>query len=400
MARLSPPGQTLLAATALFIAGCGGQAVEKPAASLEGGPVKWTVLVYMNAANNLAPYSDDDIQEMERVAQNAQVRIVVQWKTPNPASGLPFKGAGRFFVRADETKAFKSTLIERLPDATDMGKPATLKAFIDWAKGRYPAKRYAVIIWNHGNGWRENIREGVSYDDATGSHIATWDLASALPTTPIDILAFDSSLMQMAEVAYEVRGKAKFIAGSEESPPGEGYPYHRVLARFRDTPDAATPKLAQAFRDAMVQEPGYSLDPISQSVIDTAKMPALSAALDALAAEMVLRKSLLGPVTLKARNKAKAYSDNGTRVYRDLIGVLNVLAAEAPVTKVRTLADAARSAARAAILFNGNNVRSPGSYGLSIEFAGAANFVKAAATYQKLSFAKDTRWDDWLKVAP
>ena len=41
---------------------------------------KWPVLVYINAANDLYQFSDLNMNQMEQVAGNNQVRFVVQWK--------------------------------------------------------------------------------------------------------------------------------------------------------------------------------------------------------------------------------------------------------------------------------------------------------------------------------
>ena len=40
----------------------------------------WTILVYMNAANDLSQYSLTNFEQMQQAAGNSQVRIVVQWK--------------------------------------------------------------------------------------------------------------------------------------------------------------------------------------------------------------------------------------------------------------------------------------------------------------------------------
>lgn len=364
-------------------------------AAVPESAAKWTILVYMNAANDLAAFAQGDLDEMERVAQNPKVRIVVQWKTPRNASPLPFKGTGRFLIQPNDAKGFGSSLVQRLPDTTDMGSWSTLRSFIGWGKQRYPAERYAVIVWNHGNGWRERIPEAVSYDDDLGTKISTWDLAKAFPFR-VDLLAFDASLMQQMEVAYELRNSAKVIVGSEESPPGAGYPYHRALARFRDFPSAPTASLAKAFVDAMLAEPDYRLEKITQSVLDAAQIGTLASKLNLLAQQVHALRNVMGPTLAKARASAQPYSDNGLRQYRDLIGVLDVLAVDSPRSDIRGLAADAREQARRTILSNGRNSRSPKSNGLSIEFANAGLFAPAAANYRRLGFARDTAWDEML----
>lgn len=48
--------------------------------------------------------------------------------------------------------------------------------------------------------------------------IQTWDVGTALGSEHFDIIAWDLSLMQMVEVAYELRNNADYVVGSEERP--------------------------------------------------------------------------------------------------------------------------------------------------------------------------------------
>ncbi|MFQ3588130.1 MAG: clostripain-related cysteine peptidase, partial [Fimbriimonadaceae bacterium] len=219
---------------------------------------KWTVLVFMNAGNDLHPFATLNVNQMERVADNPDVRFVVQWKQTQqvwPASS--FDGTRRILVRPDNTSAIVSEVIQDLGTGVDMGRAETLRDFIQWGKTYFPADRYVLVVWNHGNGWRRSNRDlpsrAVSYDDQFGSSIQIWEMAQALGDNRFDIIAWDASLMQMIEVAYEVKDHADFVAGSEESPPGEGYPYHLVFAPFRNNPDLPTATLSKGFVDGMLQ---------------------------------------------------------------------------------------------------------------------------------------------------
>ena len=56
----------------------------------------------------------------------------------------------------------------------------------------------------------------------------------------IDLLGFDACLMNMIEVAYQMRGTASMIVGSEElGEEREGWPYHRVLEAIVSDPAIA-----------------------------------------------------------------------------------------------------------------------------------------------------------------
>ena len=49
--------------------------------------------------------------------------------------------------------------------------------------------------------------------------------------------------MNMVEVAYQLRGSADFIVGSEEVEPGDGWPYDRVLADLAAKPTMSAAQL-------------------------------------------------------------------------------------------------------------------------------------------------------------
>jgi hypothetical protein len=146
----------------------------------------------------------------------------------------------------------------------------------------------------------------------------------------------------------------------------------------------------------MLAEPDYRTEKITQSVLDTAQIGPLASKLHALAQRVHALRNVMGPTLSMARASAQPYSDNGLRQYRDLIGVLDVLAADSPRADIRALAADAREQARRTILFNGCNSRSPKSNGLSIEFSTAGLFAPAAANYRRLGFARDTAWDEML----
>ena len=134
---------------------------------------------------------------------------------------------------------------DRLPDPTnffntttkqsDMGDWRVLKDFVAWGSANYPADHLMVVVWNHGAGWRPALRSAsnkmmptyraFSQDNETQNEVETWEAPGAFAgaAQPIDAITFDASLMQMLEVAYELRNSARVMIGSEESPPGAGY---------------------------------------------------------------------------------------------------------------------------------------------------------------------------------
>lgn len=380
---------------------------------------KWTVLVYMNAANDLHTFSELNMNQMEQVAGNSDVRFVVQWKQSkafDPSSS--FDGVKRYLVKSDtDPNVIRSEIVQdnlrelsgpHAGQALDMGNPQTLADFVAWGKANFPADRYVLILWNHGNGWLRSPTDdastrGFSYDDQYSTSIQTWELSTALAGQHFDILSWDSSLMQMLEVAYEARGIADLVAGSEESPPGEGLPYHLVFKKFRDTPDATTAALSKGFVDGMLGFSPYVSRKITQSVLDTTKLSALAVATDDLATKMVANAGALSGVIPDVRASAQSYSPNfsGTRNYRDLYDVCLKLEADSRTPSVvKTSAANVRSKITAAIVHEGHNGNSANSHGISIDFSTGSVYAGFASDYQQLKFAQDTSWDSFLNQAP
>lgn len=388
------------------------------AASLTVSPVtvtnsKWTVLVYLNAANDLDSFSVPNFVQMQKIAQNPQVRLVVQFKqafiageSENPS----FIGTRRYLVKADTVSStVTSTLLQDMGTGVDMGSPNTLHDFIVWGQKYFPSTRTCLVIWNHGNGWRSRSpsnrmpTRGVSYDDDTGNHIDTWQLGPALSVSaPLDIVAWDASLMQMAEVACELKSVAKYIVGSEESPPGAGYPYDLVFGKFRDNPDLDTPTLCRSFVDGMLQYYTIAGTHITQSVVDVSQLTALGSSIDSLAGALMANVGSLSTIVPQVRSQAQAYPPgDSVRIYRDLYDVCRLLRISGGIPQ--PVADAAlnvQTAVDNTVLYQKHSNDSPFSKGIAIDFSDAGSFSSVSADYAKLNLAQTTRWDEWLKMAP
>ena len=358
---------------------------------------KWTVLVYLNAANDLDTFSSLNYKQMLKVSDNSDVRFVLQWKqslipfvSPNPS----FQGTRRILLTPQKTPH----LVQDLGQTIDMGDKQTLSNFLTWGMQNYPSDRVCLVIWNHGNGWSRAANQlvqtrGVSYDSATGNHIDTWDLSTALGTKKLDILAFDASLMQMGEVLYEIRNNVSYVAGSEESPPAAGYPYDLVFKPMHDNPDGSTPSLAKGFVDGMVAQYGTDTTAnLTQSVVDTSQLSAVKDALTGLAGALNAGSATNSAGVINARNTARKYEPEITgRYYFDLDQICNNLKTNLPSdANLQNACNNVKAKIAAAVLFNGNNSNSPNSTGLAIDFSPKQHFATYASDYNKLKLAQDS----------
>jgi len=359
-------------------------AASDPAADRAALP-EWTVMVFINGKNDLANFGDSDVNEMEVVGSTAKMNVVVEL-------GMLKKGVKRYFVTKDKNEFDLSSPVVQDLGSPDMGDWKHLVDFANWAKAAYPAKRYMLVIWNHGSGWVST--KGISYDDETRNHISTPELGLAMKAIgKVDILSMDACLMQMAEVAYEVKDFAEIILASEETVPGRGYPYHLVLKDINAL--AAKPTEAVAGKVVGTFNSYYSgfNAKATHSALRTAALPQLAALLDDWAAA-----ALAYPDKAKLRaaaNETACYYVDEYKDLADLMGKVSKLTADPLLT---AKGDAVVAHIRGQLI--SANAATPamggGSNGVSIYVSRDG----ASARYKALAFSAVTRWDEFLATLP
>jgi hypothetical protein len=115
---------------------------------------KWTVLVYMNADNNLESDGIDDFLEMAQASDSEDINILVQFdRAPDYSSAYgDWTQTLRFKIK-NGMEPYKENAIDDLKEQ-NMGDPTVLRKFVDWGKDRFPAEHYIIILWGHGSGYR------------------------------------------------------------------------------------------------------------------------------------------------------------------------------------------------------------------------------------------------------
>ena len=402
------------------------------------GKTRWTVLVYINAANNLQPDSLLNVGQMAAVGSDSNVNIAVQWKQASCVDcGQPsFLATRRYLIKKhtdQEVQAIKggdtsSLDADRLADPatnnvsthqSDMGDYRSLKDFISWGATTYPADNIAVVVWDHGSGWRPAYQDrailttkdkvmpgtrlwpkqtgsrAVSQDNETNNEIETTELplAFANPPQPIDMLIFDCSLEMMAEVAYEIRNSARVYVGSEESPPGRGYPYDKWLADLK-TSGLNPCDLGKSIWNDFVLNYPIDVD-ITQSVVDLSKMQAVSDALDAFGVSL-LNHTNNQPILLRdARVQVRSYAYNDNK---DLYSYAEIIRANTIYADLQTAASNLQTtllSANSAVIYNGHGVSQTGSNGMAIYAPAKVDYLTA---YSRLALTHSApHWAQFLQ---
>ncbi len=383
-----------------------GQPVSTTIALTKTTRAKWTFLVFLNAANDLQPYAGLNVNQMEKIGSTADVNIVVQWKQASCSScGSPtWTGTRRYYITKDsDTSTVTSTIVQNMGTNVDMGSWSVMRDFIQWGQTQYPADHYALVIWNHGAGWRPTRAEtgrlavfprSVSIDSERDTEIQTWQLPQALNVTPqMDTVIFDASLMQMLEVAYEMKDSTSIITGSEESPPGAGYVYDGFLADLVANPSMSAAELGSAIVTRTFESYGSTGDN-TQSVIDTSKLADVASKLDAFGTVLQLNAGSLTTAIRNARSNADsyAYPDN-----KDLWHYAQLVKAATSISAVQTAATNLQTAIATAVLYEQHGSSHSNSHGIAIYVPSPASYL---SSYSNLALARTTSWETWLQNQP
>ena len=111
-------------------------------------------------------------------------------------------------------------LMETLP-LQSMADPGTLTDFIRWGRQTCPAKKYALVLWDHGDG----AHTGLFVDELFDRDVMyLYELKQALADadTHLEVVIIDACLMANVETAWAIKDSADWMVASEENVPGKG----------------------------------------------------------------------------------------------------------------------------------------------------------------------------------
>lgn len=401
----------------------------------------WTVMVYMAGNNSLSDAADDDLREMRAVGSSDIVKVCSFVKQAGPA------GARRLIVGREGA----GENVEELGNI-DSGSPQTVVDFVSWAHDQAPAERYALVLWNHGGGWRPgdlkeiyaqvhsdkaassrdahseiNVRAGqgvgralftttvtkilelptrsqreICADDGSGHSLDTIELGNVCRTVqetlgaPIELLGMDACLMSNLEVAYQVRGSVRHIVGSEDLEPGAGWPYREILRALHDDPGMDGAVLGRTIVDRYVNSYAHQERswPVTQAVVSTDGVEAISDALDEFAGALRTELEQTWPALMTAQSRSVRFEFD----LLDLATLCKGLEASNVSAAVKSAAGRLRHGLEpdGYVLAEGHlGDQVNGCQGVSTYLPPPTDPV--SPFYKDLEFAKRHKWDELLR---
>lgn len=337
------------------------QAAPRPKASSAAQPqAEWTMLIYAQANNSLSKFAHRNFADMATIGSNRNLNVLVQWYQPGQ------QGIWRYQINKG-----RMDLDECITQPTDGNKAQDLVDSMEWAVKKYPAKKYCLILWNHGMGivdplWGNSIQmiqpkmmknnpriqiagltqaapaqpkfqkiekkaaknhhRGILFNENSRTYMTNQVLSQALEeiktrvlnNRKIDLLGMDACLMAMIEVGYQVRNYASYMVGSQEVELASGWAYQPLLQKL--TTASLTP--AQFAQEIVTNYQNLYKNKIqfyTQSAIDLEKIALLKDSIDAVVHDIVVCKELdpanFAGIIKKARNNCIQFS---TQSYIDL----------------------------------------------------------------------------------
>jgi len=352
---------------------------------------EWTIMVYVNAKNNLERYGMLDLNEMEMIGSTNKVNVVAELGRINgyDSSDGNWISTRRYLVAKDANMAKIVSPVLADLGKVDMGDYKHLVDFATWGKTNYPAKRYMLIVWNHGAGWIKSQalgEKGISYDDETGNHITTPQFGMAMKAIgKVDVIGTDACLMQMPEVNYEIKDYVDYIVASEETEPGDGYTYNTMLGPLMAKPTMLGAELGKLAVDAYADH--YGAQDHTQSLVLASAMNGLVPLVNNFVAAAMAANEKALIKTAMSDAQSYAYAEN-----KDLWHFLSLYGAASQDANVKSAAQSLQAYITGnLVLHNRVNSNYSDSHGLAIYMP---NYVNSS--YNNLAWARDAQWDEFI----
>lgn len=396
---------------------------------------EWTFMVYLDADNNLESAGIDDFLEMASVGSSTAVNIVVQMDRIDgyDTSYGDWTGTRRFLIQANDTPG--GTPLQDLGEE-NMGDPNTLQDFVEWTVTNYRANHYILVIWNHGDGWRQYqedmlktaleaetraetdwaVAKGVASDTTDGDKLYMKEVQDALTSAKqelqdrnnlslkLDIVGFDACLMGMVETAYALRDVTNYMVGSEELEPGDGWPYDDILRNLTTTPTMTPVQLATQ----IVTDYGasYSSDSsgVTQSAVDISKLSPLVAEINNFANNVNDEWGSLKAARTNTRQYHSSWSSSSWGV--DLWDFADEVQTRVISPTLQTAAQDLKTAVGNFVISEYHSSNMTGSHGIAIYFPpNQTSFnndpdhtgYDESNTFMPVDFVLYSQWDNWLQ---
>ncbi len=406
----------------------------------------WTFLVFIAGDNDLSPFVYKNITQMSRIGSNQFINIVVCLIGAQNKHQKLYRIA---IIEKNNTSVFFESTNQELLDS---GDPESLIFFCKKAIKLFPADNYALILWDHGTGpldfqkntlvrtknifmpgketekrkapiigsllrilVKKNSKKGVCFDDTTGNSLSEKKLIYALDIIvknflggeKFSLIGCDACFMGMIEIASIFKSYADLMIGSEQSEPGAGWNYEKVLAPFlfsSISKEAFGSHIVNSYKKTYSFYNDHTLSCINLSLIQD-----LEACIKSIcqllqkALEIQINQSVYRTISLSKNRQYCTYFDEPTFIdlyhfYENLLKNLNAFSFQNKHQETilkQALTEALKQALlliEQAVIKSTSGEKYPNAKGLAVYFPE----YRVHELYKKNIFSLTTDWSDFL----
>jgi hypothetical protein len=350
-------------------------------AGVSAATAQWTFMIYVCADNNLESSWQPNLAKLESVGSTANVHFVALVDLLSTQT-----------VELIHIEQGTYTVVETWAEQ-DMGDPMVAINFVNKVKTLFPANKYVLDFWDHGNGW-----DYFCWDQSADDWLDVPKLGQIMDTVGfIDIVGFDACDMAQAEVYYELIGHSSYVVGSEESIPLLGWPYDTCAQDLTNNPSQTAltyaTELVVNYGEFYNSLKGFGAETFS--AVDVTKMPALTTAFTDWTAQMLANlnqyKSKYS-TALKGTKKMWA-----TNYYLDMYDYMLQLLEENVQATLVTATKNVQAALSNAAIANWFGKKQASIYGLTFFWAKSNSWRNSIRNnYLQVPWGQITGWTNFL----
>jgi hypothetical protein len=223
-------------------------------ASVVNNTADYTFMVYM-VGSDMTSATANDIAEMKSVGSNSDVNIILETGGGDPQDIATNKEMIDFH-QLQRHKILNNS-IQTLSNLgyQNMGDPRILSDFITWGMSEFPAKKYTIILWDHGSGINGFGGDLLFDNDKITLNEIEKAFADAKKVTnkKFELIGFDACLMASIEVANKIKSYGNYMISSEEIEPSWGWDYSKILRNLTKYPSQDGLLIGKTIADTFVK---------------------------------------------------------------------------------------------------------------------------------------------------
>ena len=277
---------------------------------------EWTILVFMNGGRSFEPFAERDINEMKKIGSSEKVNVVALFECFDKPSKL-------LYIKKNSYDVLKSY------SNLNAGDYNVLLNFFKESCERYPARKYMLVMWRHGQVWTMRGKGGSRYYDEisqsqkTGIKISINEFSIVLKQIAdlighkIDVLGMDINMMQKYEYWLNFKDYVNYYIASEESVPGNGWCYDIILKKIIDNPKVSPKELSSLIVNSY-KENYINTQSATLSAIDLNNFEEANSHLNKISFELIemLKNPQMNILIKRAINSVQRYANED---YCDLV---------------------------------------------------------------------------------